>query len=124
MKRDMELIRKMILLVEDSPGGWAPGQMTVEGYTDSEIGYHAYLIGDAGLADAADMTSTASTGPYYRLTHLTSAGHDFADSARAQYIWDEVIASMKKQGIASASVDLLKRLLDKALRKRLDIDDH
>ena len=63
MKRDMQLIRKMILLVEESPGGFAPHPMSIEGYTDAEIGYNAYLMIDAGLAAGADITTSATKGP-------------------------------------------------------------
>src|SRR3954452_19398211 len=118
----MELIRKMVLLMEDHPTGWAPRGMTIEGYTRDQIGYHAYLLVDAGLADGSDVTTTGSSGPEYLLNHLTSAGHDFADSARAQYIWDEVTADMRAKGIVSATVDVLKKLLDKRIRKHLDAD--
>ena len=37
MKRDMELIRKMILLIEDHPSGWAP-DIEIVGYTAQQIG--------------------------------------------------------------------------------------
>src|SRR6185312_3105592 len=119
MKRDMELIRKMILLMEDNPRGWAP-DMGFEGYSREQIGYHAYLLVDSGLASGDDATSTASSGPDYILRHLTSAGHDFADSARTQYIWDEVMAGMKKKGVVSAALDVVKNLLDAQIKKHLN----
>jgi hypothetical protein len=94
--------------------------MPIDGYGEGEIGYHAYLLVNAGLADGTDITCTTDPGPSYRLTRLTASGHDFADSARTQFIWDEVMTTMREQGVVSASIDLLKRLLDKALRKRLE----
>jgi hypothetical protein len=74
------------------------------------------------LADVTDITRTTEPGPSYRLTRLTAAGHDFADSARRQFICDEVWTTMRERGVVSASIDLLKRLLDEALRKRLDVE--
>ena len=50
MRRDFDLIRKMVLTIEDSSTGWAPPKMEFEGYTETEIGYHAFLMIDAGLA--------------------------------------------------------------------------
>jgi hypothetical protein len=35
---------------------------------------------------------------------------------------DEVQASMKEKGLASASLEIVKKLLDKAIRKRLEVD--
>ena len=119
MKRDMDLIRKIVLHMEDAPTGFAPS-MEIDGYTAEQIGYHAYLIVDAGLANGTDGTSFDSTGPDYMLNHLTSAGHDFADSARPQFIWDDVIADMRNNGIVSATIDVLKKLLDKKIKKHLE----
>jgi hypothetical protein len=122
MKRDMDLIRKMILLIEDHPSGWAPPKIEIEGYSPEQIGYHSYLLVDSGLADGIDASDTESTGPEYMIRHLTSAGHDFADSARTQYIWDEVMADMRQKGILSASVDVVKKLLDKTIRKHVGLE--
>ena len=122
MKRDMDLIRKMVLYLEDQPTGFAPDDLSFEGYTESQIGYHAYLLVDAGLAVGFDVTYTGADGPRYRLSHLSAAGHDFAENARNQYVWDEVIRDMKDKGVISTSLDIMKRLLDKAVRKRLDVE--
>jgi hypothetical protein len=119
----MELIRKMILLVEDSPDGDAPWPMKIDGYTDQQVGYHAYLIGDAGLAETCDITSSGDKCTMHRITGLNSAGHDFAESARMPFVWNEVMADLRAKGMVSASADVLKRLLDKYLRKHLDAND-
>jgi hypothetical protein len=54
---------------------------------------------DAGIAVGMDASHSESEVPEYILLHLTSAGHDFADSARNQYIWDEVYADMRRKGV-------------------------
>ena len=43
MRRDWDLIRTMMLTIEDSASGWAPSELKVDGYTDAQVGYHAYL---------------------------------------------------------------------------------
>ena len=121
MKRDMDLIRKLVLLIEDSPKGWSP-ELKIDGFTPSQIGYHSYLLVDSGLAVGIDATAMHSDGPSFFIQHLTSAGHDFADSIRTEYIWDEVQEDMKKKGVASATIDILKKLLDKKIRKHLELD--
>jgi hypothetical protein len=121
MKRDMELIRKMVLLVEDDPSSRAPN-INIEGYTAEQISYHAYLLVDSGLAVGSNLTDSNNSGLEYVINHLTSAGHDFVDSARTQYIWDEVMADMRKKGVVSAALDVVKRLLDKQIKNHLDAD--
>jgi len=122
MKRDMELIRKIILKIEDHPSGWAPSDLTIEGFSREQIGYHCYLIVDSGLAAGTDVTALESDGPEYRVTHLTAAGHDFAESSRNQYVWEVVMADMREKGFSSVALDLVKKLLDKQVRKKLDLD--
>jgi hypothetical protein len=39
MKRDMDLVRKIALLIEEHPSGFAPTNITVEGYSHDQIGY-------------------------------------------------------------------------------------
>ncbi|WP_161602486.1 DUF2513 domain-containing protein [Tautonia marina] len=117
----MELIRKMVLLMEEDPSGWAP-DMNIEGYSPDQIGYHAYLLVDSGLATGSDVTPIGSSMPVYILNHLTSSGHDFADSARTQYIWDEVMEDMQKKGVVSAALDLVRKLLDTRIKKHLNAE--
>lgn len=121
MRRDMDIIRKMVLTIEEHPGGWAP-RLHIDGYSSGQIGYQAYLLVDSGLAVGSDITTFGSAGPEHIINHLTSTGHDFAESARNEFIWNEVHEEMKRKGVVSATVDVVKRLLDKHLRKRLDLD--
>ncbi len=39
MKRDMELIRQMVLAIEDFPSGFAPKTLNIEGYTKEQVSY-------------------------------------------------------------------------------------
>lgn len=120
MKRNMDLIRKLILLIEDDPSGFAPQEMTIEGFSDEQIAYHQYLLVDSGLADGQDCTDSESPGPECFINHLTSAGHDFADSIRNEFIWNQVRSDIAEKGIKSTTIDTLKKLLDKKIRKHLN----
>jgi hypothetical protein len=78
MKRDMDLVRKIVLMLEDHPSGSAP-ESKIDGYTEEEIGYHLYLLVDAGLADG-DIIRVGNETPVAIINSLKSAGHDFAES--------------------------------------------
>lgn len=121
MQRDMDLIRQMVLAAEAHPNGFV-GKLEIAGYTEEQIGYHAYLLDDSGPAVGGKRTTLRFTSPDYIIRHLTSSGHDFAESSRSEYIWDEVREDIKKKGLASASIDVIKKLLDKQIRKRLEAD--
>jgi len=72
----------MILAIEDAPSGWSP-DLQFDGYSDAQVGYHAYLLIDAGLARGQDGSTMGSDGPVGFITSLTWAGHEFAEAARA-----------------------------------------
>lgn len=44
MKKDMDLIRKIILTLESSPNGYAPANLEIQAYTSEQIAYHTYLL--------------------------------------------------------------------------------
>jgi hypothetical protein len=48
MKRDHELMRKMVQAIEDDPSGWVPHTLKIEAYFDTEFGHHTrprYRVG-------------------------------------------------------------------------------
>ena len=59
MKRDMELIRMILLAIEDHPEpmGWVP--LEFDGYSDEQVSYQVKLLADQGLIEATDCTSNA-----------------------------------------------------------------
>lgn len=98
MKRDFELLRKMVLSIEDQDSGWAPDQFKIPEYSEAQIGYHSYLLVDAGLAKGVDVTTNVSRAPEYQIMYLTWAGHEFADAARNESRWKEAMGHVKQKG--------------------------
>jgi hypothetical protein len=119
MKRDMELIRKMVLKMDDSPTGWAH-DVNIEGYTPDEIGYHGYLLVDSGLAVGVDMTCSGSSGPEYVLSHLTSAGHDFADACRNETVWNKAKRIVSEK-VGTVTLEVMKQLLISIIKQSIGL---
>ncbi len=107
MKLDMDLARAILREMEDHPHGFAPPKIHVEGYSDEQIGYHIYSLGEAGLLKTSDVTSMASPSPYAIPVSMTWAGHQFLMAARNDSIWRKAVSSMTKAGL-SLSFELLK----------------
>jgi hypothetical protein len=120
LKRDLDLIRKIVLAVEASPTGFAQGAPNVEGYSDDQIGYHSYLLIDGGFAKGPETTTLSSTGPSARIMHLTSKGHDFAESARDEARWKKATGIVKEK-VGDATIDIIKDVLTGLLRDGLGI---
>ena len=51
MKRDMELIRKILFSLEERPFQKAVTELPIEGYERHVIMYHMLLLAQAGLVD-------------------------------------------------------------------------
>lgn len=122
MTRDPELIRKLLLFFDEKPGSECVECPPIDGYDEFTIKYHLVLLFDAGYLRCEPVRSTTSDRVIYVVPFdLTWQGHEFLDEARSQPIWDEVMAEVKSKGLASASVQIIKKLLDAAIRKKLDL---
>lgn len=119
MKRDMELIRKLLLEVEDSEG-WAPDTFEIEGYSDEQIGYHCHLLVQSGLAEGSDTTTSGSSAPSAMLTTLTWEGHEFIEAARDEKRWKKAMGLAASKG-GAVSTEILKALLVSLARQSLGI---
>ena len=103
MKRDMQVIRKLILACETA----APGSTSDEfdlGQDVDVIDYHLRLMGEAGLVKVQ-----ASLGVCIFLS-VTWEGHDFADACRDDVVWKKTIKQIKSR-TQSVSFDVLLQLL-------------
>lgn len=85
MKRDMDLLRALLLKIEEMPfsGGHLMGEIQIPGHSDEEVCYHAQLAQDAGLIEARFLKPTT----YFAVERLTYAGHEFLDLARDDTRW-------------------------------------
>ena len=56
MKRDMELVRAILLAMEDSPST-GPGELVIPDYDTEAVMYHLKIMREAGLIKAVDASS-------------------------------------------------------------------
>ncbi|MDO9632616.1 MAG: DUF2513 domain-containing protein [Humidesulfovibrio sp.] len=119
MGRDWERIRKIVLAVEDHPAGYAP-DLAFDGYTSEQIGYHCYLLADAGFAKGLDNTTLGSDSPQWIISHLTSAGHDFAEASRNDSVWASAMKLIKDKA-GTVTADVLKVVLAAGLKSVLGL---
>ena len=82
MKRDMDLIRRILFVMEGYEHGYAPKNFAIENYSEEEVGFHVWLMGDAGLLDVIDSTSHDSISPEAFPLRITWAGYEFLEAAR------------------------------------------
>lgn len=117
MRRDLSLMRDILLYIEAIPDGRhiESSEIEVEGKNEAEISHACGLLFDEDLILGHELTSVEDTPDYY-IKRLTSRGHSYLDSIRDEAIWKKVITEAKKQGgslpfkiIEALALDLVRR---------------
>ena len=83
MKVDVELVRQILLKVEEMPFDGAFHNIGVDGRSPNEIAYHVMILHEAGFVEAMDL------GLSWKPIRLTYSGHQFLDAARDDSIWEK-----------------------------------
>lgn len=97
MKRDWELIRKIMLAIEASPCDMQVSSFSIKDYDPEIVGYHIKLLSDALLVEAINSSSDETMYEYYA-QDLTLAGHEFLDNIRSDTNWNKIKTLIKSKG--------------------------
>ena len=109
MKRDMDLVRKILMVCADHEHGFAPRALQIEGYSEEQVGHHAYLMLEAGLVKGVDVTPKHATSPQASVTSITWDGHEFLEASRDEGLWSK---AKKAAGSSGGMVlEVLKSVL-------------
>lgn len=112
MKRDMDLLRRMLIALEALDGD---GLGELDGVDPAHFAEHAQLLVEAGLVEAQIVRSNRVPADAY-LTRITFAGHDFVDAAKNDGLWAKVKSKVITSGSAF-TFDLIKELLKAEVAK-------
>jgi hypothetical protein len=74
------------------------GTSKLKASTEEQIGYHVYLMGQAGLLEVSDTSSMDSRTPEAIPLNMTWYGHEFLDATKDSDLW----AKAKKNVIGPA----------------------
>ncbi|MFH1743623.1 MAG: DUF2513 domain-containing protein [bacterium] len=118
MKRNMDLVRAILLAIEAEPSGFAPQKLVIPGHTDEEIGYHVYLMVEAGLLEGEVTTHNQSASPSALASHMTWEGHEFLDASRDLTRWERAKEIADKVG--GVTYDMLVQILVKVMSGQID----
>jgi hypothetical protein len=121
MKRDLELIRNILLDVESCPPGQPITGFTYDGKEQPEILEHVVLLTNAEFIEG-DVRLGANGAPHACcIRRLTWKGHEFLDSARDDVLWRKVLSQVKERTV-SVSLEVLQSLLTKALKGQVGLE--
>ncbi|MDH0958965.1 DUF2513 domain-containing protein [Pseudomonas chengduensis] len=112
MKRDMDVIRQLVLRLED-------GYLNkLDGVEAPVYLYHAQLLIEAGLAEGALAAPNRGVPTAALLWRLTWLGHDFADAIRNDTIWNSAKEKVIKPS-ASWTFGVLLDFLKLEIRRHI-----
>jgi hypothetical protein len=135
MKRDMDLIRTLLLKLEDYPlkaGNivtipFDHDVLKVIGYNSDQIHYNLSQIYQSGFVDNGknNQKSIGVSGITFR--GLTPSGHDFLDSVRDPDIWEKTKEGTQKVGgftldiLASCAKGLITKQIEEYTGVKINI---
>lgn len=110
VKRDIDLIREILLEVEARPASAPPTWLRIDGRDADMVDEHVLILGDAGLLKVSEV-------PFREVeTHrLTWAGHEFLDAARDPDRWESAKRTVSEK-TGALGFEVLKEFLMKLVR--------
>ena len=122
MKRDMDLVRQLLLYFEEAPDFAMKQHIAIDGHTNDEVVYHLLLMAQAGFIDFE--ASRSSTNPERLIGvypfNLTWFGHEFLARARNEKFWNRAKNKIADAG-GGLSVALIQALLESYAKEAIGL---
>ena len=116
MKRDLDLIRRILIEVEKHPGGGSV-RLQIPEYHRSVVSYHVGLLAEAGFVKALMVGGT--TREDWVPLRLTWQGHEFLAAAQNEGIWKQVTEFIRSR-LGDVPISVLQAVLTYYVKKRLE----
>ena len=124
MKRDPDLIRKILFMLEDDNKAFYSfgyKDVPIEGYSPAEVSYHLDLMMDAGLVHTQSFyiqSFSRGTFPSRHVVGLSWRGQELLDYARDDALWSQAVEIASTVG--SGSMNEIIRALENLSEERID----
>ncbi len=99
MKKDIDLIRKVLIAIEEQYIDIALYNLKIEGYDLKTVAYHCKILHDAGLISDYKAQYADNELWSFGVGSLTWEGHEFLEKIRDDSIWSETKQVMNDRGI-------------------------
>ena len=107
MKRDMDLVRLILLEIEDKYRSTAIYDLAIDGYDTEMVAYHCKILYEAGLISDYKAQYADNEIYVFGVGSLTWDGNDFLEKIRDDSQWKKVKETMTKKGLPLV-VDTIK----------------
>jgi hypothetical protein len=119
VKRDLDLVRQLMLQIEALPAGPA-AQYRMSEIEDPVLLAHLELLIEAGLVNGKIARSHGARGDVISVAGLTWQGHEWVEMVRSQSVWNETKSAVLDQGVP-LTFELTRAAAAKLLRARLGL---
>jgi hypothetical protein len=124
MKRDIDLIRKIMLTLEENMEYGKNFQsvklfeiMEDESLSIEKLSYHIGLLLENGLIQAKEHKYVSKDPTDYLINTITSQGHNFIDTIRQDTTWNNI--KERAFSIGGSSISLLVEISKEYLKKQI-----
>lgn len=117
MKRDLELVKKILTHFEEKTDWKHEENIQIDGYEPDLISYHIHIMYEGGLLNGEPIQS--AQGRIYNVLpfRLTWEGHEFLDSIKGGR-WDTIWKKVKDKG-GNFTFEVVKKLATKLAEDQL-----
>ena len=107
MRRDWDVIRTILLAVEQGDGEKEIPSSAFSGIDESIIAYHMWLMIETGLVEGGGRPPGSMGPPVAFIHRLRWSGHELLDEIRADTAWNRIKETARAKGI-DLTVDSIK----------------
>jgi Hypothetical protein (DUF2513) len=118
MKRDIELIQKILFFLENRQDLKAELDIPIQGYEPVVIRYHLLLLAQARLVDFEPEKTKTGRVIRAHVLGFSWVGHEFLAAVRSEKVWRKLIKYTKDKGgalpfelLGALGIELLKHTL-------------
>lgn len=119
MKRDLELVRTILLKIEESDNFCAGYAFKVEGYAKEIVLHHCYLMHNAGLivGDRIGCPDPFNIPQQATPVCIDWKGYEFLDACREPQAWEKAKGTLADAGrdLGNVTLGVLQGLLTRIL---------
>lgn len=122
MKRDLDLLREILLKIESSEFDKRlyTNDFVSEEFDYETVAYHLELLNDSNFIVCTKLPRMGTFIDMFTVFRLTSTGHDYLDSVRDESIYKETKSKLGNL-ISSATLNIIQSVANQILLKKLGI---
>ncbi len=95
----MDLVRVILLKIEEEHAGVGLANLEVEGYDRATIAYHCQLLEEAGLVSSSIVRYADDFVFFFSVGGLTWEGADYLDKVRDDSVWAKTKNLAAEKGV-------------------------